>query len=401
MHDVVNVIWAWLVALALAASSTTGDPVRAGVPDQESSTQQDLVRFLDRTLPDHASGTLVAVRAGRIVLCRGFGWADRHAQVPAGCDTVYDIGSITKQFTAAAVLKLRCSAGLTFVTRSAASSARSRGQGRHHRAAAAHPHLGAASLGGTTTRSRRRRLVVRRWPRPLQSHARNEYRYSTSATACWRRSLQEAAGTGYERFAENLFAPAGMMQTGYVLPRWCRADVAVEYDAHGIPHGRPFDHRWATSGPWWNLRGNGGLLSTARDMVRWHRALQHEQVLDRHAKRGAVPPARTRAAWRGHLVRLRLGAPGHRRRTGGLAQRRQRHVLCRDHPGPRPERHDLLGDQPGTRRVCRLESGAAGSPDHRGGGRGGAFSARPLRPSVPSSCGCGSQRLPRISWVAG
>ena len=58
----------------------------------------------------------------------------------------------------------------------------------------------------------------------------------------------------------------------------------VEYDARGRRHGRPFDHRWADDGPYWNLRGKGGLLSTARDMFRWHLALEGDEVLDRRAK---------------------------------------------------------------------------------------------------------------------
>ena len=85
----------------------------------------------------------------------------------------------------------------------------------------------------------------------------------------------------YEEFlAQHLFAPAGMTSTGYVLPEWEPGQVAVEYDAHGRPHGRPFDHPWAADGPYWNLRGNGGLLSTARDMFRWHLALEGDEVLD-------------------------------------------------------------------------------------------------------------------------
>ena len=81
-----------------------------------------------------------------------------------------------------------------------------------------------------------------------------------------------------------------MTQTGYTLPHWRRSDVAVEYDARGLPQGRPFDHPWAASGPWWNLRGNGGLLSTARDLARWHRALLDHRVLDRRAQRELFRP---------------------------------------------------------------------------------------------------------------
>jgi CubicO group peptidase (beta-lactamase class C family) len=75
-----------------------------------------------------------------------------------------------------------------------------------------------------------------------------------------------------------------------VLPHWQRDRVAIEYDARGRSHGRPFDHPWAKDGPYWNLRGNGGLLSTARDMFRWHRALEGDKVLNRRSKRELFRP---------------------------------------------------------------------------------------------------------------
>jgi CubicO group peptidase (beta-lactamase class C family) len=90
---------------------------------------------------------------------------------------------------------------------------------------------------------------------------------------------------GYEEFlSENILAPAGMTQTGYVLPDWDLEQVAVEYDEDGKTMGRPFDHPWADDGPYWNLRGNGGMLSTARDMFRWHVALEGDAILDQSVK---------------------------------------------------------------------------------------------------------------------
>ena len=62
-------------------------------------TDPSVERFLDRALPERATGSAAVVRDGRLVHCRGFTRA-------TGCDTVYDIGSITKQFTATAILKL-------------------------------------------------------------------------------------------------------------------------------------------------------------------------------------------------------------------------------------------------------------------------------------------------------
>ena len=107
---------------------------------------------------------------------------------------------------------------------------------------------------------------------------------------------------GYERFLRRyLLLPAGMRQTGYVLAPWRPGQVAVEYDRRGRPRGHAFDHRWAANGPYWNLRGNGGIISTARDMLRWQRALLGERILDRRAIRELFTPRfeYDRGAWSG------------------------------------------------------------------------------------------------------
>jgi CubicO group peptidase (beta-lactamase class C family) len=81
-----------------------------------------------------------------------------------------------------------------------------------------------------------------------------------------------------------------MTQTGYVLPEWPPDQVAVEYDPRRERQGRPYEHPWADDGPYWNLRGNGGLLSTPRDMFRWHLALEGNEILDQRAKQKLFQP---------------------------------------------------------------------------------------------------------------
>ena len=53
------------------------------------------------------SGVSVGVaRGGRTIHARGYGWADLENRLPAAEETVYKVGSITKQFTAAAIMQL-------------------------------------------------------------------------------------------------------------------------------------------------------------------------------------------------------------------------------------------------------------------------------------------------------
>ena len=277
-----------LLAVALAGGHVT--TASAAAPDPVAPSIQ---AFVERTVPDGASGTLVAMRGHEVVACESFGWADRAARVPAGCDTVYDIGSLTKQFTAAAVVELESRGRLSVHD----PIGRWLGSVPADKAAITvqqlltHTSGLVGSLGGDYEPLTRRQLVARALGSPLRTTPGTAYHYSNVGYSLLAVIVERASGTTYERFlARRLFRPAGMRQTGYVLPRWRRSDVAVEYDADGRSQGRPFDHPWAAGGPWWNLRGNGGLLSTARDLARWHRALLDHRVLDRRAQRELFRP---------------------------------------------------------------------------------------------------------------
>ena len=243
-------------------------------------------RFLDRVLPAGAGGSLVAARGAKRVYCRGFGMADRERSVPAGCDTVYDVMSMTKQFTAAAVLKLQMIGRLDVrdpIGKYIGPVPAGKGA-ITVRQLLTHTSGFIAALGGDYERLSRRDMVAGAMASKLRSPPGTEYHYSNLGYSLLAAIIERASGMGYEEFlAKRLFAGTGMSQTGYVLPDWKRRKVAVEYDPRGRSHGRPFDHPWAADGPYWNLRGNGGMLSTPLDMLRWHRALGGDEVLDRRS----------------------------------------------------------------------------------------------------------------------
>jgi CubicO group peptidase (beta-lactamase class C family) len=72
------------------------------------SVWQTLDAAATKLISDHGSpGVSVSVlKKGRFVYSRGFGWANLETRTPAQPTSVYKIGSITKQFTAAALLAL-------------------------------------------------------------------------------------------------------------------------------------------------------------------------------------------------------------------------------------------------------------------------------------------------------
>lgn len=294
-RQVVGRLAAVLLSATLLTSCTS-----AGLPEASPSTStpadvvdKQISRQLRKTLPSGASGSLVAARADELIHCAGFGMADREAGIRADCDTAYDVMSMTKQFTAAAILKLEMLGELHVQQRIGAFFA---DVPKDKTAITVHQLLThtsglVESLGGDYGPLTRDDFVSEALATPLAARPGAAYRYSNVGYSLLAAIIEKVSGMGYEEFlAEQLFSPAGMTSTGYVLPHWAPHQVAVEYDARGRSRGTPLDHPWGADGPYWNLLGNGGILSTARDMFRWHVALDGDQVLDAQAKRQLFRP---------------------------------------------------------------------------------------------------------------
>src|SRR6185295_3998307 len=96
-----------LVALLLLATApaafgakrrSVGHPPELAVPAADSIAAAQIA--------EGVPGLSIAVRKGDLTFARAYGLFDREAGIPARTDTVFSIGSLTKQFTAAAIVKL-------------------------------------------------------------------------------------------------------------------------------------------------------------------------------------------------------------------------------------------------------------------------------------------------------
>src|SRR5205085_8611691 len=79
-------------------------------------TQRDLGSRLDEFLRGEEargfSGAVLVDKEGRVILSKGYGLADRARGTRITEDTIFNVGSLAKQFTAAAILKLEMSGKL-------------------------------------------------------------------------------------------------------------------------------------------------------------------------------------------------------------------------------------------------------------------------------------------------
>ena len=280
--------------LALAAATAAGAAAQQPLPINQDPRQvaRRLDEHMQRLVPFGYSGSLLVAKDGQVVHAGGYGLADRESGVPVTAETVFDIGSITKQFTAAAILKLEMEGRLSV------NDPLSRwftGVPADKQAITLH-HLLTHSAGlrdqfgndyAVAERDSLAGVILRS---ELLWAPGTRYRYSNAGYSLLAMVVEKASGTGYEQYMrEKLWAPAGMTRTGYVGVQWRPGELAVGYRGTRRD-GTPTDQRWAADGPWWNLRGNGGVLSTVTDMFRWHQALEGDAVLNAEAKRKMWTP---------------------------------------------------------------------------------------------------------------
>jgi CubicO group peptidase (beta-lactamase class C family) len=237
------------------------------------------------------SGSLLVAKGGEVILDKGYGFADAQRKVPFTSETAFDIGSITKQFTAAAVLKLEMQGKLAV---SDPVSKWFEGVPEDKKGITLHHLLTHSAgledvFGGDYEEMPRDRLVKAALESKLLWAPGTRYKYSNSGYSLLGAIVELASGKPWEEYLrDNLWKPAGMTRTGYRLQE--KGPLAHGVDGDGEDWGTPVDQIWAPDGPWWNLRANGGVLSTTGDLYKWHRALEGEAILSKEAKARMFTP---------------------------------------------------------------------------------------------------------------
>jgi CubicO group peptidase (beta-lactamase class C family) len=89
-----------VLAMSCLAPAAARDHADSEFSEQAEALMKDYVRA------ELFSGTVLVARDGKPVFNQAYGAANREWQIPNSVDTRYRIGSITKQFTAAAILRM-------------------------------------------------------------------------------------------------------------------------------------------------------------------------------------------------------------------------------------------------------------------------------------------------------
>jgi len=224
-----------------------------------------------------------------VLLDKGYGWANRASRIPFTRETVVQIGSNTKDFTAVAILQLQAagklsmgdSLGKYFPSAPADKKGITIRQLMNHRAGFP---LG---IGGDFEAFNRSILVDSAMHTPLLFAPGSRESYSNTGFSLLAAIIEQVTGKTYDVYVRDaITAPLGMRRTGFLLPKFQLKELAHGYQPKGSDAGTMLEKPHAADGPYWNLRGNGGMLSTAGEMHAFYKALFEGDKLLTRAARG-------------------------------------------------------------------------------------------------------------------
>lgn len=238
------------------------------------------------------SGALLVAKDGDVILHKAYGYRDPAAKTPFTIDTLAPVGSITKQFTAAAILALEEEGKLhtTDLITKYFHDVPADKQGITLHELLTHSAGFPDAIGDDYEPIGRDDFIKRAMSTKLQFAPGTSYEYTNVGYSLLGAIIEIVTGGSYERYLhDRLFVRAGMEQTGYVIPKWDRTKLA-----HGVRNGEDqgtfLDRPWAPDGPYWHLRANGGILSTPADMYRWSLALDGDKVLSAASRKKLFTP---------------------------------------------------------------------------------------------------------------
>jgi CubicO group peptidase (beta-lactamase class C family) len=249
------------------------------------SSEQALVERIDNYMRSGVetgyAGTLLVARDGRIILNKGYGLADQEAGIPNTPETIFDIGSNTKQFTAVAIMKLVDQGKLLTTDRLGELLDDVPADKRDITVHQLLTHSSGldAGFGGDFDGTTKEEFLAKAFASELISE-QGEYRYSNAGYSLLAAIIEEVSGSDYESYLrQNILMPIGLKHTGYLLPDWGQQSLARQYWHGAISRGTTVERYLEDGDVSWNLVGNGGLASTSGDLFQWLEALRTGKVL--------------------------------------------------------------------------------------------------------------------------
>lgn len=317
---IAHALFTLLPILAAVPSPTTVEA--QAPPDAAPAARLDSLVEAEMERRPVPGASVAVIRGADTLLFRGYGHADLEHRVPATPGTIYRIASLTKQFTAAAVLHLADAGRLSlddplerWVPEFSTGGQRVLLKHLLNHTSGIPNYYGFPGwqeirprrMGHDEARSAMRDLVA---DEPFDFEPGAGHRYSNTGYDLLGDVVERASGMTYEEYVRSrITGPLGLENVTA-----CPREKIVRGRARGYDH-RDGDHE---GGELVNafrispsiLFSSGGLCSTVGDLVAWSRALHEERrILSDDAYHRMVTPEGAAAA-HGYAYGLGVGDHG-------------------------------------------------------------------------------------------
>lgn len=302
-----------IVLLASLCGTAWGGAVCQGVSHVQGAgakVHAELLALVDSGF----SGAVLVERHDTLLLEAGYGFANRERRIPFTPFTIAQIGSLTKQFTAAAIVDLAQRGQLRFDDSLARFVPDVPAQARAITIGQLLSHTSglAKGCGDDFERRSRTELLHRCLDRPLLAPPGEQFAYSNLGFSVLGAIVEQVTGTPLERYlGEHFLSPLGMTRTGYFGPGVSSDSFALGY-LDGTSQGNILARILPLDSSFWNLKGNGGMQSSVEDMYRWYRALKAGPIITDGMRKTLFTPhaRRDEAVSYGYGVFLRTDSVG-------------------------------------------------------------------------------------------
>lgn len=309
--------WAGVIALHSMVCIFLLDLAPAFPLSNPAATGQSLEKGLNEYLTPYIdaggfSGAILIARGGKVLFSRGYGMANYELEIPNTPQTRFHIASISKTFTAAAIMILEQQGKLStqdplarFIPDYPGGDKVTLHNLLTHTSGI--PNVNDIPDYDEKTRSPHTLAEIIGWfeNKPFDFNPGTKYRYSNSNYNLLAFVIEKASGRGYGAFLqESIFAPLGMKDTGHDG----NAGTVIKNRASGYVPAGSTGIANAPCRDWTNLTGNGSIYSTVGDLYKWDRALRSERVLNKNSL-NKIFTEQVKGVGYGWFVRTRFNRP--------------------------------------------------------------------------------------------
>ena len=237
-------------------------------------------------IPDVA---LAVVRAGKVIKAEGYGVADLEHSIPVTPQTVFKIGSVSKQFLAAGIMVLAQDGRLAVddpVAKYFPNAPESwRGISLRHFLTHTSGVLREGPAFDPAKIQPDSVVIQSAFEKPLEFPTGSKYQYCNVCYFTLAEVIARISGTPWDVFlAERVFRPVGMPDS-----RTTSVRDLVPRRAHGYVWR---DSGYVNAAEFLALRPSGAFLSTVLDLAKWDAALYQDRLLRKSSRQAMWTPAR-------------------------------------------------------------------------------------------------------------